>query len=313
MIISEQLDFSVSFHPCKIAPTIDYGSALFENSPRFSEEFRALAAQNHLVAANMVLPLSGSSEGISMLPRRFHKPAGIFPLFADYTESFFREQIGITKYASIPEERITADLFIIVNPQNPTGTYIDPATINRFARKNPQTTILVDETFLEMGDSCQSVISLEMLPNILVLRSITESSGWPSLRAGYFVSSPRLISELKRWNLPWQITAVDLQLIRWYFSHLQEFRDSWEIQRHLKLDLVRRLRSVGCTVVDSKAPFVLFSIPREKDLRELLQQNYMILVRDCRSYNLVGYYRVTPRSESENGRLASAIGEIIRS
>jgi len=310
---SEPLDFSVSFHPCRIIPSLDISSGLFGHSPRFSEEFRSLAASYHSVSDTFVLPLSGACEGISLLPHRFRKPMGIFPLFVDYTESFFREQIGITKCSSIPEERITSDLFIIVNPQNPTGNYYEPSAIQRLARKNPQTTILVDETFLEMGDSCKSVISSEMLPNILVLRSITESSGWPSLRAGYFVSSPRLISELKRWVIPWQITALDMQLIRWYYNHLQEFQDSWTIQCHLKQDLARRLSSIGCSVVNNKAPFLLFSLPVERDLRELLLQRYNILVRDCRSYNLVGSYRVTPRSESENGILANAISEIIRS
>lgn len=308
---TDQLDFSVSYHPCRILPSLDIASGLFDHSPRFSEEFRSFAASHHSVSETLVLPLSGACEGISLLPHRFRKPMGIFPLFVDYSESFFREQIGITKCSSLPEERIAADLFIIVNPQNPTGNYFEPSAINRLARKNPQTTFLVDETFLEMGDSCKSVISSEMLPNILVLRSITESSGWPSLRAGYFVSSPRLISELKRWVIPWQITALDMQLIRWYYTHLQEFQDSWAIQRHLKQDLARRLRAVGCSVADNTAPFLIFTLPVEKDLREILLQRYKILVRDCRSYNLVGSYRVTPRSESENGILSTAIAEIL--
>lgn len=309
---SELLDFSLSFHPCRVIPSLDIVHGLFENAPRFSEEFREIAAAYHSVPSNMVLPLSGACEGISLLSHRFRKPAGIFPLFADYSEAFFRDQIGITKFTTLPEERLDADLFIIVNPQNPTGTYFEPSVIQRFARRNPQLTVLVDETFLEMGDSCRSLISVDLVPNIVVLRSITESSGWPSLRAGYFVSSPRAISELKRWVLPWQISALDMQLIRWYFVHLQEFRDSWEIQRHLKKDLANRLRAVGCSVVDSPAPFLLFSLQQDRDLRNSLLQNYSILVRDCRSYNLVGWYRVTPRSEPENGRLAAAIGEIIR-
>jgi len=310
--MSDVLDFSVSYHPCRIMPSIDLTNGLFENPPRFSDEFRECSALFHGIPSSMVLPLSGSSEGISLLPHRFHKPAGIFPLFADYTESFFREQIGVARFTAIPDDRIDADLFIIVNPQNPTGNFYEPSAIQRFARKNPQVTILVDETFIEMGDSCKSIVNEDLLPNILVLRSITESSGWPSLRAGYFVGAPRLISELKRWVLPWQITSVDIQLIRWYYAHLSEFRDSWAIQRHLKTDLSNRLTAIGCRVIESKAPFLLFGISMEIDLRELLLRDYAILVRDCRSYNLVGMYRVTPRSEQENSRLAMAIGQIVQ-
>ncbi len=307
---TEFIDFSLSYHPCRIIPLVDFQAGLFENPPKYSDEFRDLVAQFHGVEQTMVLPLNGASEGIALLPHRFKKPAGIFPLFSDYTESFFREQVGIARFTTIPDERIDADLFIVVNPQNPTGTYYEPSAIIRFARKNPQITILVDETFLELGDRCDSMISWDLQPNIIVLRSLTESSGWPSLRAGFFVGSPRLITELKRWVLPWQITSISNSLIQWYYSHQQEFRDSWEIQRHLRRDLLGRLLVLGCQIGESRAPFLLFKLPKDIDLKQALTQ-YGIVVRDCRSYNLLGWYRVTPRSETENNRLAVAIGAVL--
>lgn len=304
------IDFSVSVNPGAPLPILNHLPDFHRYPSRSSERFCAIVSSFYSINPEMVLPLGGATEGIYLLPRLFRKPAGLFPLYGDYVDAFARESIEVAHYDELPETT-EADLFLIVNPQNPTGYYIEPEDILRFAGENPHAVVIVDEAYQEMGEQCETVISREMPENLVALRSLTKATGWPSLRAGFFAGSEIMIRRLRGWVLPWQITSLQLELIEYFYSLNDQFRATWDYSAQLRRGLVQQLKELNCTVLEGRAPFITFSLPGEVDIHKELFDKYDILIRDCRSFGLPGLYRVMPQSVQDNSSFIAALDSIL--
>ncbi len=79
---------------------------------------------------------------------------------------------------------VDADVRWVCNPENPTGTWVEPEEIVSLARAQPATLVVVDEAYLEYGArSCSPWV--DELPNLVVLRTLSKAFGLASLRIGY--------------------------------------------------------------------------------------------------------------------------------
>ena len=79
-------------------------------------------------------------------------------------------------------------LIYICNPNNPTGLIIDNKEIIKFAAKNPNIYIMVDESNIEFSNQ-KSLIQENLLPNIIILKSFSKAYGLSNLRIGYLICS----------------------------------------------------------------------------------------------------------------------------
>lgn len=304
------IDFSVSVNPGAPMPLLTHLPDFHRYPSRSSDRFCDIVSSFYKINPEMILPLGGATEGIYLLPRLFKKPAGLFPLYGDYVDAYKRESIEVVHYEKLPETS-DVDLFLIVNPQNPTGYYLEPESILRFAQKNPHTTVVVDEAYQEMGEECESVISLDLPENVIALRSLTKATGWPSLRAGFFVGSEEMIEKLRKWVLPWQITSLQLNLIELFYNSNDQFRSTWDHSAILRKQLVKDLKALNCELLDGRAPFITFSLPKSLDIRGELFENHDILIRDCESFGLPNWYRIMPQSSEHNRMFIEALRDII--
>lgn len=306
----EILDFSVSVNPFAPQPVLTHIRDLERYPSRISERFSSMLADHYSVSSEMILPLGGATEGIYLLPNIFRDPAGLFPLYGDYIDSFKRHAIDVTSYELLPE-CCNHDLFLIVNPQNPTGFYIEKEEIVRFAQRNPETTVVVDEAYQEMGEFCESVIAPDLPRNLLILRSLTKASGWPSFRSGCFVGNKDTISVLRKWVLPWQITSTHLHLLELYLNHYSHYRETWKHHRIERDFLYEQLCSRGVEILDGRAPFLTFRAGGKVSLQNELFEKYNILIRDCTSFEMEGWYRIMPQDRVSNCRLLESLDSLI--
>ncbi len=76
-----------------------------------------------------------------------------------------------------------ADLVIVGNPNNPTGTLDDPDRVAALCR--PGRVTVVDEAFVDfVADPTASSASRRDLPGLVVVRSVTKLWGWPGSAPG---------------------------------------------------------------------------------------------------------------------------------
>ncbi len=66
-------------------------------------------------------------------------------------------------------------------------------------------------------------------------------------------------------------------------------------------------------VYDSKANYILFRINKSLELKELLEENY-ILIRNCSNYKGLNekFYRIAVKSEQDNNILIDKLKKVIK-
>ncbi len=97
-------------------------------------------------------------------------------------------------------------ILIICNPNNPTGTNLSSQKILKLAKASPKTLVVIDELYEAfLGDSVLPVANFQETPNIVVLRSLSKTSGLAGLRIGFALGHADIIERLNRTTGPYDI------------------------------------------------------------------------------------------------------------
>lgn len=122
---------------------------------------------------------------------------------ADATTDFAVDATAVAKQISAVQPRV----IFLCNPNNPTGTVIDPAMIAAWAKQAPGTLFVVDEAYLAFVPGLCSIY-MWRLPNVLIVRSLTKEYALAGLRLGYALGPPPLIARLTQARIPWSVNAL---------------------------------------------------------------------------------------------------------
>ena len=97
-------------------------------------------------------------------------------------------------------------ILVLINPDNPSGNYIEKREVLRIAQWAERRNIrfVVDESFVDFADTEENPTLLEediikKYRNLIVIKSISKSFGVPGLRLGLLVSDDLdLIAKMKK-------------------------------------------------------------------------------------------------------------------
>jgi histidinol-phosphate aminotransferase len=243
------------------------------------------------------------------------------PTFGEYTRAAVLMGAHLCHYTAQPEDfnvmledieqllrRLQPRLVFLCNPNNPTGTFIDPDVITHWATAWPDTLFVVDEAYLTFAASAPSVLPVRR-PNMLVLRSMTKAYALAGLRLGYAVGVADVLDTLRRARPPWSVNALAQA------AGIAALQDTAHLASCLKriaaaqYDLIAGLQALGLTPVPSTTHFFLLRVSHGAVYRQgLLERG--ILIRDCASFGLPAYIRVATRRPDENARLLAALAEV---
>ena len=261
----------------------------------------------------------------ALSPKTILLPA---PSFAEYEEAGESVSARINYYRMGEDLRIHEDvlsgidqetnLFILCNPNNPTGLLTQRELIDKILAKAEETgtTILVDECFLELCAQWEeySVVSrLQKYRNLIILKSFTKLYAIPGLRLGYLMSqNTELIDRIAHTGQAWPVGNL-AQKAGIRAMQKPEYRDTVlaEVQKELEY-MKKELAKLPITLYDGMANYLFFRAPGCTDLDErLLSEGLMI--RSCRNYENLGedYYRVAVRLHEENDVLISTLQNIL--
>ena len=169
-------------------------------------QLRKSLAQRHSIDHNQILVGNGCSELIHLVARTFLQPADdvlvVGPTFSEYRRASELSKANVHEISSLAEDRFTVSLenietelcrtsyrmIWLCNPNNPTAQSINITHLRRIILTNPQTTFVVDESYIEFADSTESMIEIQS-PNLIVLRSMTKAYALAGLRLGYLVTA----------------------------------------------------------------------------------------------------------------------------
>lgn len=105
-------------------------------------------------------------------------------------------------------------LIVICNPNNPTGTLVDPVKVKAFAENvSKRVPIFSDEAYLEFLEPGQQISLVELVKkgaNVIVSRTFSKIYGLAGLRLGYLVAKPEIIQKIEKYggDIPMSQTGI---------------------------------------------------------------------------------------------------------
>jgi histidinol-phosphate aminotransferase len=149
---------------------------------------------------------------------------------------------------------------VVCNPNNPTGTAVRRAELERFLDRVPGDVLVVlDEAYREFVDDTgvpDGVGLYRDRPNVAVLRTFSKAYGLARLRVGYAVAHPRVAAALRACTVPFGVSGLAQAAAR---ASLRARPELLERVRTLVAERARvthALRAMGRSVPDSHANFV---------------------------------------------------------
>jgi histidinol-phosphate aminotransferase len=149
---------------------------------------------------------------------------------------------------------------IVCNPNNPTGTAVRRADLDRFLAAVPSDVLVVlDEAYRELvtdPDVPDALATYGDRPNVLVLRTMSKAWGLAGLRMGYLVAQPPVAAAIRKVLTPFSTSMVAQA------AALAALSQEAEVQRRCALVVSERdrvtqaLRKLDVEVPDSQANFV---------------------------------------------------------
>ena len=277
------------------------------------------------VSPERVIVTTGGDDGLDRVFRAFVSPGSsvaypvptfeMIPAFARMAGAKAREiayewgALPLDELARAGEEGAT--LVAVISPDNPTGTAASTAELTGLARRlSPETTLLVDQAYVEFGDEDPSQ-ELLGFPNVVLVRTLSKAWGLAGLRVGYALSSPDRVSAMRRVGGPYPVSSLGLELAR---RRLAEGRTRMEAfvaeTRDRRNRLTDLIRSLGGEDVPSQANFVTAKFPEPAFLAGGLAARG---IRVRRFPHLPDHLRITvPRTDEEMERLEAACQGLTR-
>lgn len=243
-----------------------------------------------------------------------------FPMYRIYAR-LFAARVAALRYGAdmqFPLADVLAALrrkprvFLLANPNNPTGTLLPRAALARILRAARHTLVVVDEAYCEFT-------GVTVLPwirryrNLVVVRTFSKASGLAGLRLGVLLAHRTTAAALRKPQPPFPVNVAALAAAQ------AAVRDRASVRRYVRAvarareEFCTALRRLGVRYWPSAANFVLadFGARAPQVLRALERRK--ILLRDRRpDFPRPGFVRITIGTPAQMRRVARALQIVLR-
>jgi histidinol-phosphate aminotransferase len=151
-------------------------------------------------------------------------------------------------------------MVLVCNPNNPTGTFLRRAQLDRFLASVPDDVLVViDEAYREFVTDPEVPDGLEVYgdrPNVVVLRTLSKAWGLAGIRVGFLVAQPEVASAVRKVVTPFSTSGAAQA------GALAALRQADEVRRRCDLVIAERQRLLEAVrkhvpdVPDSQANFI---------------------------------------------------------
>jgi histidinol-phosphate aminotransferase len=155
----------------------------------------------------------------------------------------------------------TTRLVFVCNPNNPTGTAVRRAELERFLDAVPaETLVVLDEAYREFVTDPEVPDGLELMrgrPNVAVLRTFSKAWGLAGLRVGYLIAEdPAVADAVRKTHVPFSVSMLGQAAAVAALASVEEVRARCAAVVAERERLTAALRERGLDVADSQANFV---------------------------------------------------------
>ncbi len=205
-------------------------------------------------------------------------------------------------------------LVFVCDPNNPTGTRVEPGALLRFARALPEHVLLVvDQAYREFMDAggSEGTALLAARPATLVTRTASKIYGLAAVRFGYGFSSPEIVAALNSVRLPFNVARPAAVAVLAALEDRDFVARSIDNNERGKAFLSGEFRRLGLHAYASAANFIAVEVPVGADeaYEALLERG--VIVRSGDGLGMPGRLRVTIGTPAENRAFVAALETLL--
>ena len=201
-------------------------------------------------------------------------------------------------------------LFLLTNPNAPTGEFREPGDVAAFAKKF-RGVLIVDEAYADFArTNCMTLATAESNRNVIVMRTFSKSYSLAGLRVGYCVGPKALVDAMYKvkdsYNVDAVAQAVALAALRDQKWMLGNVAKVVRTRTRFSAELVRR----GWDVIPSESNFVFAKPPapaKAADIFARLRERN-IFVRYFRGPKTGDRLRISIGTDAQMRTLLGALG-----
>lgn len=294
------------------------------------EEIKGLLADIHGVAPENIA-ISHGAEGMLQAMGKCFIEKGDEVLLPSATYGLYREisKLMGARIVDVPLKDFTVDLekaaeavtertklIWLCNPNNPTGTIIEPRLLDRLFERLPDSAwVVLDEAYAEFAPKNLLPDRARLIfegKNLVSIRTFSKAYGLAGARLGYAIASEEAVTVIDTVSEPFNANRI---AIAGGLAVLTRDRAVCEKARLAiiadRMKISGKLEKMGLSVVPSQANFVFFETPfPAADLSDgLLKKG--IIVRPCGGWGYDRAIRVTVGTEEENSAFIEILAKTL--
>ncbi len=313
---------------------------ILEFYPSQNRAIANLLAQSLHIDPQKIFVGNGAAEIIQAICHHFvrQKMMILLPTFSSYYE-FVKPGVEVVfspldkqnnfaldlEQYIVRAKREKPDTIVLINPNNPTGTYLKIAEIQRIVELLPEVeNIVIDESFIHFSfedETCQlqsAAFLADRFDNVIIVKSMSKDFGIAGIRAGYALMSPEKVDRLLSNGYLWNISGLAQ-----YFFTLYAQPGFWQEYEPVRIRYIQEAQQFfnqltefpTLKVYPSMANFALVELldgSTAADFAIKMLANYGIYTRNCGDkLGLEGeFIRIAARTEPENQCMIQAIANL---
>ena len=203
-------------------------------------------------------------------------------------------------------------LLYLVNPNNPTGAWLDYQQLKYIADSLPPAVLfLIDEAYIHFLENVQkNGIDLikEGYKNVLVTRTFSKVYGLAGLRVGYGVSHADVIKRLQEFTI--DFLSINTS---GYHGAIAALKDTWFVSKSIRqaqktLSFYKEgLPVLGLPYIIGAGPFVMVDVKTDADIIVEKMPKENILVMGGKNWGMPTYIRISYGTDKDNQRAIHAL------
>jgi histidinol-phosphate aminotransferase len=208
-------------------------------------------------------------------------------------------------------KEVKARVIFLANPNNPTGNRFSDEAVLKILHKS-NAAVVIDEAYFSFSGKSYLPVLREH-PNLIILRTLSKI-GLAGLRIGVLTASARVIDQLNKIRLPYNINTLSQAVA----SVVLPRRDVLNYQISLLISsrqkLYNELSAIkGVTAYPSETNFVLFSTTSDASrIYEKLKDAGILIKNLNRTGPLKNCLRVTVGTPEENSAFLAQLHKILK-
>lgn len=300
-----------------------------KNGNRYPDSFlrlRTKIGEMYDLGPDNVALCNGSSETIDAMMRIFLQPGDEIIMSTPTFELFPpRAELCNAKVIQIPvrEDNLNYDvegmlnainertkLILVINPNNPTGVFIDDADLIRFCETGIP--LCIDEAYRDYNSDVPTKAPLvKKYPQVFLSVTLSKAHGFAGIRLGYVLGTEEMIKAFNTMFLPWNVSLMSAAAAEAILDNPEEVRAKVEHNNRWMDVFFKELESLGLKPYPAHGNYMLIDATMTgkttADILAAALEEKIYLKKIGEIHGKTGYFRVTPGTDAENERFLKFI------